>query len=343
MFQTEILRNPSNASPELRDFFYHHPPSFFQSLQCLELLSGTQGFRPFMIILRQDQKILATLGGTNIREGNGLKAWASERTVIYGHPLFSTGSDPVLMLEVLLGELNRVSQGSLFTQFRNDSDQLVNDAVFKNSGFHWRDRLNLIKPIHDLEEAWATLSTSRKRQINSSRRNGIIVIENPTHEQMLEFYGQLLRLYKHKVRKPLPSRDFFERFYALTNSGNFHGKVILCAFQGRIVSGIVCPFTPGASMYEWYVCGLDEEYRSHKIFPSVMATWAAIEAGNQLGCKSFDFMGLGIPSRPYGVREFKSRFGGNWVNHGRWSRVNNPVFYTIAEIGYNMMRMLRNV
>ncbi|MBE0660831.1 MAG: GNAT family N-acetyltransferase [Bacteroidales bacterium] len=343
MFQSEILRNPTNASPELRDFFYHHPPSFFQSLHFLELLNGTHGFRPFMLIIKQDRRILATLCGTNIREGSGLKAWASERTVIYGHPVIGSGSDPALMLGVLLEELNHVSQGSLFTQFRNDTAQSVNDPAFRNAGFHWRDRLNLIKPIHNLEEAWATLSASRKRQINSSRKHGIEVISNPSHEQMLEFYNQLLELYRYKVRKPLPSSEFFERFYSLSTNGSFHGKIILCAFKGKIVSGIVCPYTPGASMYEWYVCGLDEEYRSHKIFPSVMATWAAIEAGNQLGCKSFDFMGLGIPSRPYGVREFKSRFGGEWVNHGRWSRVNNSVFYTIAEIGYNMMRILRNV
>lgn len=343
MFQCEILRNPSNASPELRDFFYHHPPSFFQSLHFLELLNGTRGFRPFMIILRQDQKILATLCGANIREGSGLKAWASERTVIYGHPVIGAGSDSTVIPGVLLENLNRISRGSLFTQFRNDTGQSADDPVFRNAGFHWRDRLNLIKPIHNLEEAWATLSASRKRQINSSRKNGIVVIDNPTHEQMLEFYRHLLALYKYKVRKPLPSLAFFQRFHALSTGGNFHGKMILCAYKGKIVSGIVCPFTPGESIYEWYVCGLDEENRSNKIFPSVMATWAAIEAGSRLGCKSFDFMGLGIPSRPYGVREFKSRFGGDWVNHGRWSRVNNPVFYTIAEIGYNMMRLFRNV
>lgn len=74
-----------------------------------------------------------------------------------------------------------------------------------------------------------------------------------------------------------------------------------------------------------------------------MATWAAMEAGNRLGCINFDFMGLGIPTREYGVREFKSRFGGNWVNHGRWSRVNNPLLYSFAELGYNIMRLAKKV
>lgn len=343
MFQPEILRNAANACPELRDFISRHTPAFFQSFHFLTLLNGVTGFSPFMLVLRQDGKVVATLAGSNIRESNGIKAWASERTVIYGHPLISREIDADKVLEALLQELKQITKGSLFTQFRNDTDQSASDPLFRKAGYRWHDRLNLVKPIHKLDEAWAALSASRKRQVNSSRRNGIEVIETPTLEQVHEFYGQLQALYRYKVRKPLPSLAFFERFFMLSTAGNFNGKIILCSFRGKIVSGIICPFTPGASIYEWYVCGLDEEYRSKKIYPSVMATWAAMEAGNRLGCINFDFMGLGIPTREYGVREFKSRFGGNWVNHGRWSRVNNPLLYSFAELGYNIMRLAKKV
>jgi serine/alanine adding enzyme len=343
MFQAQILRNPENVSPELRDFFSHHPPSFFQGIDFLSLLNGLNGFKPFILILKQDGKIVATLAGTSICEGNRLKAWASERTVIYGHPVIHPHTDQSDVLEALLTELNQLTNGSLFTQFRNDTDQQAVKQVFSKAGFRWFDRLNLLKPVHNIDEAWATLSASRKRQVNSSLKNGISIIETPATGQVHEFYHQLKDLYKHKVRKPLPSQDFFERFHQLSTNGAFHGKIILCSFGGKIVSGIVCPFTPGASIYEWYVCGLDQEYRKKKIFPSVMATWAAMELGNRLGCKSFDFMGLGVPTRDYGVREFKTRFGGNWVNHGRWSRVNNPILYSVAEMGYNLMRLLRKV
>lgn len=343
MFQTDILRNPINASPELRNFFYSHSPTFFQNLCFLTLLNGVTGFRPFMIILRNDRNIIATLAGTSICEGSGLKAWASERTVIYGHPVIDTNTNPALVLTALLKELKHLSRGSLFIQCRNDTDQKAASPVFHNAGFRLTDRLNLIKPIDNLNEAWAALSASRKRQINNSRKNGVEIIEMPTLEQLHEFYRQLQTLYKNKVRKPLPSLDFFERFYFLSTGDNFNGRVILCDYEGKIVSGILCPFTPGASIYEWYVCGLDKEYRSKKIYPSIMVTWAAMEIGNSLGCSSFDFMGLGIPTREYGVRDFKARFSGNWVNHGRWSRVNNPMLYSLAELGYNVLRLIKKI
>jgi len=50
-------------------------------------------------------------------------------------------------------------------------------------------------------------------------------------------------------------------------------------------------------------------------------------------------MGLGKPEEPYGVRDFKARFGGRWVNYGRFSRVNKRVGYAISELIYNLKRV----
>jgi len=343
MFHTEILRKPGDATPVLRDFFYHNPPSFFQSLDFLRLLFGIPGYEPFTIILKANDDIVATLTGTRIMEGTGPKARISQRTVIYGHPVINRTFINATIYRVLLSELNAMSKGSLFTQFRNDSDSEETMNWFLKAGYHWHDRLNLLKPLTSREEAWHTLSNSRKRQILNSRKNGLIVHDSPTADQLKDFYLILQRLYKIKVRKPLPPFEFFERFRTLSNAGDFNGRILVCTYNGKVVSGILCPFTPGGSIYEWYVCGLDEEYRHKKIHPSVMITWAAMETGMRLGCNTFDFMGLGIPTRQYGVRDFKARFGGNWVNHGRWSRINNPVLYPVAEFGYNVLRLLRKI
>jgi len=343
MFHTEILKKPEEVTPELRDFFYQNPPSFFQSLDFIRLLYGIPGYEPFIIILKDKDKIVATLTGSRIMEGSGLKARISQRTVIYGHPVISASQVNESVYQTLLSELNPMSKGSLFTQFRNDTDREQSMNWFLNAGYHWHDRLNLLKPLTNPQETWRTLSKSRKRQIRNSLENGLIVHDSPTIAQLRDFYTILQRLYKVKVRKPLPAFEFFERFNALCLEGDFNGRNLLCTYQGKVVSGIVCPFTPNGSIYEWYVCGLDEECRQEKIYPSVMITWAAMELGMGLGCKTFDFMGLGIPARKYGVRDFKARFGGEWVNHGRWSRVNTPVLYPVAELGYNVLRLFRKI
>ncbi len=343
MFQSEIIRSCAGVNQELRDFFQRNPPGFFQGLNFLELLDGISGFKPFMILLRQDNKIAATLSGTSISEGSGLKSLVSERTLIYGHQVIDADAAKNEVLALLLKELQSISKSSLFIQFRNDADTQNFEPVFQHSGYRRHERLNLLKPIHDLDAAWAELSASRRRQISNSRKNGLRIIENPNLEQVNEFYLHLRALYKYRVRKPLPSFEFFERFHTLGSNPDFNGRIILCGFEGRIVGGIVCPFTPGGAVYEWYVCGLDKEYRDMKIYPSVMATWAAMEAGHRNGCARFDFMGLGLPERAYGVRDFKARFGGEWVNYGRWSRINKPLLYSVAELGYNVLRLIRRI
>jgi serine/alanine adding enzyme len=343
MLQVDVLRNPEYAGQNLRDFIYQQSPAFFQSLDFLKLLYHVPGFKPFILTVKDNQNIIATLAGTNIHEGNGLKSWVSERTVIYGHAVIANSYDASKVTETLLRALPKVTTGSLFTQFRNDNQQNKVIDVFRSAGYHWHDRLNLIKPIHNLEEAWAGLSASRRRQINNSKKNGLAINHHPGKSQVEAFYYQLHKLYKFKVKKPLPSLEFFLRFHELSSDGKINGKILLTTYRDKVIGGIICPFKPGANIYEWYVCGLDEEYLGKKIHPSVMATWAAMEFGHRQGCCSFDFMGLGIPGRAYGVRDFKARFGGEWVNHGRWSRINSPALYSIAELGYNFLRLLKEV
>ena len=72
-----------------------------------------------------------------------------------------------------------------------------------------------------------------------------------------------------------------------------------------------------------------------------MATWAAIEYGARNGLSYFDFMGAGSPDSDYGVREFKSKFGGKLVNYGRFLRINHPVLYQIGKIGLKLLKVLK--
>jgi lipid II:glycine glycyltransferase (peptidoglycan interpeptide bridge formation enzyme) len=53
----------------------------------------------------------------------------------------------------------------------------------------------------------------------------------------------------------------------------------------------------------------------------------------------FDFMGAGSPDDQYGVREFKARFGGDMVDHGRFTRINKPLLYNVGKFGLGIMRI----
>jgi hypothetical protein len=284
---------------------------------------------------------------------------------------------------LLKGLKQAVSGRSIFIQFRNFFSMEPLSVVFEEKGFHLRDRLNRIVDTSDRERMIRNMSESRWRQIRkglgiqsavgsrqsavSSQQSGVgsQIMEpgtrNPEPEtrnpepgilthariivpsdisQVREFYDILFHLYRYKIKKPLPPWEFFEQFYIFSREGKL-GAILLVEYKGKIIGGILSPVTPGKTIYEWYVCGLDQEYR--EVHPSVLATWAAMDHACEHSIPKFDFMGLGIPNRDYGVREFKSRFGGEMVNYGRFAMVNNRFFYFIAETGYNFLSLFRKI
>jgi len=90
------------------------------------------------------------------------------------------------------------------------------------------------------------------------------------------------------------------------------------------------------TVYEWFECGLNAEYKEQ--YPSVMATWAGMEWAHAHGCARYDMMGAGEPGVPYGVRDFKSEFGGEMVEHGRYLCVLKPWLYQLGTIGVRLLK-----
>jgi len=347
------------------EFVYAHPEgTVFQSPEMYEFFQSVPKFSPIVLAVKNGNGLIqGILLAVTIREMKGLTAFFSSRTVIYGGPLIAASQDNHdEVLEILLkGLIKAVSRNSIFIQFRNFFSNEAIKAVFESSGFHLRDRLNLIVDTSDREMVIRNMSASRWRQIRKglgiqsavgSRQSAVCrpepgisgkharIIIPSSISQVREFYDILYGLYRYKVKKPLPPWEFFEQFYIFSQRGKL-GVILLVEFRGKIIGGILSPVTPEKTIYEWYVCGLDQEYK--EIHPSVLATWAAIEYALEQSIPKFDFMGVGIPEREYGVRKFKARFGGEMVNFGRFARISNRLFYGIAEAGYNILSVLKKI
>jgi lipid II:glycine glycyltransferase (peptidoglycan interpeptide bridge formation enzyme) len=110
-------------------------------------------------------------------------------------------------------------------------------------------------------------------------------------------------------------------------------------FKNKIIGGIVCPILKNQSIYEFYICGLDAEFKDQS--PSVMATYAAIQYGFKNNLKRFDFMGAGKPDEDYGVRDFKAKFGGELVEHGRFIKINRPLLFKIGKAGLKILQKIK--
>jgi lipid II:glycine glycyltransferase (peptidoglycan interpeptide bridge formation enzyme) len=202
----------------------------------------------------------------------------------------------------------------------------LNIDVFKKNGIEYKEHLNFVLGIGHLEDNLKKLNKTRRWEINKSIKEGAKIVEAKDLNEVKEFYIMLKNLYKQKVKKPLPDFSFFEKFFHTP----IIGKYFFVKYEDRIIGGTLCPIFKG-TIYEWYECGLDKEYKN--LYPGSLATWAPIEYAAKNGLKYFDFLGAGSADSNYGVREFKAKFGGNLVNYGRFLRINNKLLYNIGKLG----------
>jgi lipid II:glycine glycyltransferase (peptidoglycan interpeptide bridge formation enzyme) len=72
-----------------------------------------------------------------------------------------------------------------------------------------------------------------------------------------------------------------------------------------------------------------------------MATWAAMEFANNNHIPIFDFMGAGIKGLDYGVRDYKSRFGGELVEYGRFIKIADPILYKIGRFVLKFIKLIK--
>ena len=220
--------------------------------------------------------------------------------------------------------INEYRRSSIYLEIRNQNNYTQFHDVFALNGWSYLPYLNFIVDCSDEELMKQRLGKNRKRQIKKAVGAGVVISEAENIGEIGEFYNLLLWLYKTKIKKPLLPRQFFEEFFVRK-----FGKILLVKLGEKVIGGIMCPILEGECIYEFYVCGLDHEYKNQ--YPSIMATWAAIEYANRNDIPKFDFMGAGMKDIDYGVREFKSRFGGELVEYGRYLKIFHPFLYKLGK------------
>ena len=244
----------------------------------------------------------------------------------------------------------------IYIEIRNFNDYSRWRGAIEAAGFSYQPHLNFHVDCTDKQKMWERLSDNRKRQIKKgepppdpSLKGGEKDGRDVSEQDVREWYGILQELYRTKVKTPLLPVEFFVQAYK-QGVGHF----LLIRHEGKIIGGsmVVKKPTPNPSLkggentmenigengvvYEWYECGMNAAYKEQ--YPSVMATWAGMQYAHEQGCARYDMMGAGVPGVPYGVRDFKSEFGGTLVEHGRWLYVAKPRLYAIGKAGVEMLK-----
>lgn len=303
----------------------------FQSKEYYDLLADSGFLEPFRFSVSRSGKEVGVIQGYTQKDGGAIKRWFSRRAIINGGPAFA---DDITEREVeeLLNTCTRGLKGrAIYIETRNFKDYTAYRPVFERLGWVYEPHYDFIVDTSSLEAAETNLGKSRRRDIRTSLREGVTVIDSPSQEQVKEFYSILEDLYKTRVKTSLFPLDFFLKLH-LTDFSKF----LLIQYQGQIIGGTVCVFDD-ETVYEWFACGKDGVYKS--IFPSTLATWSGIKFAAESGRKRFDMMGAGAPGDGgYGVREFKAKFGGELVEHGRFKYICNKPLYALGKFAVGIMK-----
>ena len=338
----ELLCNPDAVIQKIKDTLKSLPSinslPFREGLGVGSTLPSLQG--------RAGDRLVGVVVGYITRERNSLKQFFTRRAIIIGGPLLAEDATAE-EIAALLNAVKTLQRSDLqpagrstakrstrhspiYVETRNFHDYSRWKEVFQYSGFAYQPHLNFHQDCTK-ENILSSMSESRRRQIKKAIKNGVEIVEASSIKEVKAFYDILFDLYRNKIKTPLFAWTFFKDFYIQS-----YGKYFLVKYQDTIIGGIMCPILQGKAIYEWFVCGLDDVYKNQ--YPSVMATYAAIEYANKHNIPLFDFMGAGKPNEAYGVRDFKARFGGERVEHGRFLCVRKPLLYWMGKMGVKLLK-----
>lgn len=304
--------------------------SIFQSSEMVDFLAATGLFGTKVIGVEEDGILKGVVACLIQAEGKGLKKCLTSRAIINGGPLLDDDISKEALSLLLTTTVKELKRRCVYIETRNFNDYSSWRSVFESCGFRYNPHCNFHIDTTNSETVEANMGKSRRRDVKYTIREGAEAVEATTQDEVDAFYGVLQELYREKVKRPLFPVGFFHQIVKIP-----FAHLVVVKYHGEVVGGSLCLELKSRTMYEWFVCGRDHEWRN--VHPSELATYEAIMLASRQGCHCFDMMGAGEPDKAYGVRDFKAHFGGALVEHGRFLHLCRPLVYKAGEFVINII------
>ena len=314
----------------------HSEGNIFQTPYMFETYRKTKKYTPVIIaITKPSGDVLGILLAVIQKEFKGVIGHFTARSIIFGGPIVI--NNDVTLLEVLLKAYNKkINQKAIYSQIRNmkECSELIN--IFFENGFEFEDHLNIMINLNKSEDQlWNEVHSKRRNEIRRAKKEGTIFVVKNNMYDLQECYLILRSVYK-RAKLPIPSFTYFENLYL--NANNNIGLRIFCAEnQGKII-GCMLALVYQKTIYDYYA-GAYKEY--YKKYPNDLIPWEVFIYGKKNNFTFFDFGGAGKPNIPYGVREYKKKFGGELINFGRFEQIHKPMSYKLIKLALELRKVFK--
>lgn len=332
----KIIRNASEIDlNKLEIFISNHPHgNFFQTTKAFHFFQSVDNYEPVLVVAIDGEEIVGSVLAVVIKEGKGLKGYFSRRCIVRGGPLVKD-ENPEVYSQILY-KLNEIAKKkAIYLQFRNFFDLTNLKKNFNEQNYIFEERLNIIVDLSKSEEVlWKEVHSKRRNEIRRAEKEGTTFKSLEDRSELDITYDILKEVYD-RAKLPFPDNKFFETAYDILAPDYL--KIFLAINQEKII-GTMYILCFKNIMYDWYAGSYQAYYKK---YPNDLIPWKAFLWGQNNEFNKFDFGGAGKPGIPYGVRDYKKKFGGEFVQYGRFEKIQKPFLFQLGKLGLKAWQKLK--
>lgn len=306
-------------------FYKNHPKrNAFQTFEMHGFWKSLANYKPFVLFAENAKgECMAFCSGVVAPTGKSKTKYHDKTALIYGGPLFLNDDEAIRDSYIVrLGKfLKRISR---ITEFRNLGKDPYLKGNFTKHKWEYTPKLNYLIQLDTEELVFSRFSKTKRREIRTSMKKGIEVSQIKTEDNIKFIYSILESIYKRNDKKltlPIPDLNFFIELMKL----NFTG-LCMVSYAGKVIGGGFFIYDE-TYLYHWFRGGLNAEFGYLK--PDSIVDWSVMQYGLKNGISFFDYMGAGRKGWENSIRDYKSRFGGELVENGMYSRASRPLLFRI--------------
>ncbi|MBX3421917.1 MAG: GNAT family N-acetyltransferase [Pirellulaceae bacterium] len=320
--------------PEWDEFVRRHPKgSALHTGAMIRSHEATKKHIPYAIgALDSTGKLCALLVAVRVTTGAHAASTMATRSIQFAEPIYLEEANGHLGVRLLIAQHDAyMASRALFAEVRPLFDVSAGQDPLVDCGYQKLGYVNYELPLCSCEdELFRRLGGKRRNNVRSAQRKGVEVREQNTPQGIAEFYALVCASYA-RSKLPVVDCSLFE-----AASKEFlaqHWRIYTAYFEGRAVSS-GCFLAFKNRVICWYAGTLR--------IPGVPAMsclfWHAMRTFAAEGYEVFDLAGGGWEGESYGPGQFKSKFGGQQTNFGRYRKVYSPWKMKVANAIYQRVR-----
>ena len=290
------------------NFVYSHPyGNIYQTPYLFKVFQETKNYEPIIIIAKRNEEIIGLLLAVLIKEGKGILGKFTAQSIIIGGPLVNK-NEPETFKQIIAQYESLIVDEAIYTEIREIYSLPYADLLLSH-GYKDEKRLNLIVDLtKSQEQLWSEVHSKRRNEIKKAVKKGVLVKEI-TEQAAIEKGFMILKEVYQRAKLPFADKSLFLNCFTYLGSKRY--ARYFGAYSGNELIGIMFTLCYKDRFIDWYAGSSTEHYDKN---PNDIIPWEAFKIAKNEGYKIFDFGGAGKPDIIYGVRDYKKKFGGEFIN-----------------------------